>query len=1374
MSSIPPTPTAVPIAVTPTTPPSTTEATATSVLAVDNVGTSIPSPSLDIQQAPPTNGMANVADPAAAPVPAATPVPVLVAQTPSSPTNGLAPPPKAMASLASSNAPIITTVPTVSPPSNGTTEPMATPPTTTIQSPGSSGAIAALVNGGVPAQVAPPLAVPTESAVLAPVTPAPTDTAVVVPVNPVVQAPVPPAIAPATLNSRAVVTPTVSSPVPPSPSAKLGLRKALVTGSQPWFSLTCADLAPPGVQVAANATSDPSALSAIAVARAALLWDNGSVSNMFSPKANGLVTLDQTITYGYIPGSSTAGQQAKIDAVMTNFLPTNVNLTLTKVDMTANPATPPTIRIACAAGYGSWSYVGQACAQVASPNPTMNSDAISDSSVLTTAENGIILHQWLHALGMTHELPSTVRLNATAAYSFYSFSQGWTSDQVAANILNVYNTEDVSNYAEVDRQSLMMYYMPPQLTVSGQNVPINPGPSVNDVAWLNVNYPSTTATSNLSTYLDTLRVTGSTKTAMLTSPLATLRTQLATWQATQLIQSATSEFNISRPARGVQGGGGGNVGRALAEIGPLDPPPVPQPDIKAQTGNFLDAIVKSFRQVFNPGGGQIFTLQFPGRFLQMSLYAWDTNSAGIYGQLVKPVAVNENEFRLVDQLYDVADVVSAPNGVSLSQVYEQLLNNLVPLTNSNGLAELQDEIRKWLLSDVKASSWVQRLVETQHSVGDVPDNAASKISDTGTINRIELSNALMQDYLTSKQAWETERDQMMEDAIKAANSADALNTLSRRLAHTTATRKAQLAAKYTDAIVRGYTHNVREYVSYLDVKTTAEALQDAKDALREAAASSMDGSLKVYPVQLSPIDWFEGLSTAFTPEDLTTNADALVQQINTKSQQLDVLNSQLVALQLGQKGDVDDLEKRVETAQGSVDTQLTNLQMTYTNNVISMAKTCIDKQGELDTDQLAAVATGINLDPAMFDQLAEDMGAVATAQQALTAASRAYARALADFALAQATDTKQQQEQIRQQITSLTKEIDNLTSRYQSLNKVGERPTAPPATPTTTVEDEALLPPTNNDAGGSRWQEIVMHNIVQSDYSKQSDRASGSTTSMTCNLWALSGSGELTTSSAEASQVTSKMRNEVWVGFRATLVTVDRAGWFQPQFFKQSAGYYHVARNMFWSRWPTGVASVADLKKAGDPAFQVVNQGLLPAYPQAIIICKDITIKISNDNTSTATSSVNMQSMAAASGGVLCFSFSSSDSDSSSDNTYSFKQCSDGCVIRIPGPQILGYIMQFTENDATRDLPANLANLFVPPADIREEIPAPRPPLQGLAPPARAVAVPVLERGQMVRQIDDILATTDLPSRTVVDIRRAVQEELDRMSDEIGNRIREG
>ena len=285
----------------------------------------------------------------------------------------------------------------------------------------------------------------------------------------------------------------------------------------------------------------------------------------------------------------------------------------------------------------------------------------------------------------------------------------------------------------------------------------------------------------------------------------------------------------------------------------VDPPKEvgnPQPEPRAlsdgaspPTESFLEKLYAALQQFFYPGGGQYFALQFPGRFLQISQYAWDTKSAGIYGQFVKPVAVNESEFRLTDQLYDVAEVVGGPNGVNLSIVYDQILNNLLPIFQDTGLGKQQNEIRKWLLREVKISPWIQKLLDAQQKLSGLTDGAdavdgasfthrdgaqfavSNKASQTNTVNRLELSNALLQEYLQAKQAWELERSQMIEEALElrlgTEESTKALNKLTRRLAHITALRQSQLASKWADVVVRGYYHNIREYMGYMDIKVSS-------------------------------------------------------------------------------------------------------------------------------------------------------------------------------------------------------------------------------------------------------------------------------------------------------------------------------------------------------------------------------------------------------------------------------------------------------------------------------------------------------------------------------------------------------------------------
>jgi hypothetical protein len=144
-----------------------------------------------------------------------------------------------------------------------------------------------------------------------------------------------------------------------------------------------------------------------------------------------------------------------------------------------------------------------------------------------------------------------------------------------------------------------------------------------------------------------------------------------------------------------------------------------EPPAKATTGSFLEEFMKTLSEFFQPSTGQIFALQLPGRFLQRDLYAWDTNKAGIHGQFVKPTVVNESEFRLVDQLYNVGEAIGAPNGINLSIVYEQWLNNLIPgvQTSSINFQKQQCQTREWLLNDVPRSGWVKDLIAAQHTAG---------------------------------------------------------------------------------------------------------------------------------------------------------------------------------------------------------------------------------------------------------------------------------------------------------------------------------------------------------------------------------------------------------------------------------------------------------------------------------------------------------------------------------------------------------------------------------------------------------------------------------------------------------------------------------
>jgi hypothetical protein len=641
---------------------------------------------------------------------------------------------------------------------------------------------------------------------------------------------------------------------------------------------------------------------------------------------------------------------------------------------------------------------------------------------------------------------------------------------------------------------------------------------------------------------------------------------------------------------------------------------VPAPAKAVSTDpNFLKVIVGKLKEVFAPSTGQCFAFQFPGRFLQKDLYSWDTSSAGIYSQFAKPAAVNESEFRLVDQLYNVSEVIGAPNGQNLSICYEQVLNNLVPGhdNDSHIMAKQQDKIRRWLMRDVPAARWVKDLMESQHSrsallaeaVGGTEDPdgkrvpqfaIANKLSDDGKVSRMELAEALTEEYLSAKQVWELERDNMIKNA--RAKGED-MEDIMRRLAHTTSIREAQLAAKHADAVVRGYSHVIRQYLGYMDIKSPSEMLQDAKDALREAATSSLDGAMHIYPVQMTPIDWFQSLETSFTMEDLTRDPELIYNQIEAKSKLVDLLEGRLAALQLNPKDDLKMLKLMAEQAQSEYSKSQSEISKAYTNEVIETAKNCM--MGNVFQYSVFEAKANRRRFGA-FDNIEASMKKVADAHDAVNSASRAYSQALSAATLAEATDTSKETTSIRLQIDAVRKEIAELRTRVQVLRaRLTDPETIPPSNELRNIR---YFPDRESGtAGGSRWQEIIFSHETSSYREICNNKVSSSVADSDVRFfWGF----KRESSSADDSALSSSESFKLDIGFRATMVTCDRGGWFQPQFFKQSSGFYHVDKKIFASKWPNGINSMDDVKNATPEQWEELSKGLFPAYPVGFIICK--------------------------------------------------------------------------------------------------------------------------------------------------------------------------
>jgi hypothetical protein len=195
------------------------------------------------------------------------------------------------------------------------------------------------------------------------------------------------------------------------------------------------------------------------------------------------------------------------------------------------------------------------------------------------------------------------------------------------------------------------------------------------------------------------------------------------------------------------------------------------------------------------------------------------------------------------------------------------------------------------------------------------------------------------------------------------------------------------------------------------------------------------------------------------------------------------------------------------------------------------------------------------------------------------------------------------------------------------------------------------------------------------------------------STWFGSASGQSSSSSAKSAQSSSFFNQEIEIGFRVAKVSFDRGGWFNPQVFKMSHAFYRLAD----LRVSPGL-NIEDVKKNSQSQTELqaltqyqgdidsngqteLTNYILPAFPVAMAIAKDITIKVKITKTNSASAKSVVESSSAAGGGFLCFSASSASSSKNSSESVFHGSHGEYYYIRIPGPQVIGYFLQFVPKD---------------------------------------------------------------------------------------------
>ncbi len=675
--------------------------------------------------------------------------------------------------------------------------------------------------------------------------------------------------------------------------------------------------------------------------------------------------------------------------------------------------------------------------------------------------------------------------------------------------------------------------------------------------------------------------------------------------------------------------------------------------------------------------GQLFCMEFPARPLNLHEYEYDTDSRN--SVVAKPFSVSDTEFRLTDDLFNVSPIVQGPNGKKLSVVFNQLINNYVPK-----LKELHD----FITDKANVRDWLMAPVE------DTVDGEPFK----GT--RMELCKRLYGLYLKAKAEWDAQKS----EAYDRHRVNGDLDGFADWLSRTAMVKDQELNNLFNDAVVRGYYHEILTFLGFLNVCSSAEALEATKQNSRNSSRRSLDESMDVLPVQLQPNSWFKAAASNLSPKDLTMAKDIVIAQYQGKLKEMAQLKDYLLQLEsFGvTKADVEKATAAVEAGKTAFQKAEAEMVRNYGDSTVGLVKIFLNAQsggllGGLSSVKTIAGAT---------DPTATKLGLGQIAQETLDGILKSYrdnqqylqaAQQLSELRT-RAADSAAHDYQA--EITRTRARIDTLQADLRFLARMAggvlNQDNQPGAN-----EDLPVLPTGQSaDEVDGMFMDVVISSTDEESASSANGNAQSSSSSFKVGFILGSVGHNQSNQSATSSAESIAISDEFTIGFRVAKVGLDRGGWFNPSLFEMSSGFQRIADGMQASPRTVGAATETDApltKQAVMEALSDANSAgaklqklmtsrgglpyMLPAFPVAFVIAKDITIKVKQSNANSQLSNSLSEQSSSTAGGFLCFSASSASSSKSTSESSYHGDHHGYTYIRIPGPQILGWFLQLTPPD---------------------------------------------------------------------------------------------
>jgi hypothetical protein len=492
------------------------------------------------------------------------------------------------------------------------------------------------------------------------------------------------------------------------------------------------------------------------------------------------------------------------------------------------------------------------------------------------------------------------------------------------------------------------------------------------------------------------------------------------------------------------------------------------------------------------------------------------------------------------------------------------------------------------------------------------------------------------------------------------------------------------------------------------------------------------------------MDWSESLDTSFDPHDLSSDPEIIELNITAKTRQIDNLREQLSALQHNVKGDEASLRVAMDEASDKYSEAQANLAGSYTESARLLATRIVKAavpastlgdgitwaEGATDTQKSSLASMITKFDPAgTVNELFQQMDKASEAQRTMMSAGAKFSQRQTDWVRAKSATTAEQEASVSRKIEAATKDLESLNlqltaARLSAAKREAQLAKVDPEAIKKNAEAFASNDPTREiilptmadiaanatdtaPTAGSRWIALTINSKDASQFESSVAKTDASQTDWAVNFFGFASGGSKNTKSEGSSENSAQSSNlDVEISMNCTMVTADRSSWFQPQFFGMSDAFMRNNNQVSWNKgWDEDWKK--DTYKAVDAAViegtKPLPDAFLPCFPTGYIIAMDVLIKISRFKIKTVADKKYLDEKTTSGGSFLFFSTSKTTQKTEDSSSSAFQMASDGMIVRIPGPQVIGYVQQMLPYDGTHPFKMEEAlrpDIFLPGDEI--------------------------------------------------------------------------